>query len=151
MMYYIQGADVQEYFREGQSYTLNGVQSVAGPGCLGGVAVVFDPPQHPNEKFYAVVERFEGSVCHLDITPRPTDDVKSEMIEWVKYIAGNLLAASDWKVVRAAEGVKPCDNATLTYRDSIRAESDRYEAAVNDCTTVEELAELPAPSWPQVL
>ena len=150
-IYYIQGAEIQEYFREGQHYTLNGVKSAAGPGCLGGVAVTFHPEERPNDKFYQVIERFEGPICYLDITPRPIDDVKSEMIGWGKSIAGNLLSASDWKVIRAAEGIKPCDKITLDYRAAVRAASDAYEAAVNDCATVDELSELPQPNWPVML
>ena len=74
--------------------------------------------------------------------------LKSQMIAQVKQTAGSLLAATDWKVTRAAEGVKACDAATLAARAAIRAASDANEAAITDCTTVEALASLQM-NWPQ--
>lgn len=146
-LYYIPGAERQEYFREGQTYVLNGVASVASEGCPGGTKVKFD--DKPNERFYTVVERFVADRCHYDATPRPVDDVKREMIAWCKNIAGNLLKPTDWKVIRASEGVKPCDQTTLDYRATVRATSDAYEVAVDACATVEALADLPPVEWPE--
>jgi len=64
------------------------------------------------------------------------------MVSQVKTTAGTLLSQSDWKVVRASEGVKPVDSATLANRAGIRQRSDEHEAAIAACTTVEELAAL---------
>ena len=74
--------------------------------------------------------------------------LKSQMIAQVKQTAGSLLAATDWKVTRAAEGVKACDAATLAARGAIRAASDANEAAITACATVEALASLQM-NWPQ--
>ncbi len=68
-----------------------------------------------------------------------TKGLKSEWIAQVKGTAGSLLAQSDWKVTRAAEGVKPVDQATLDRRAAIRAYSDSLEAQIKACTTVEAL------------
>jgi hypothetical protein len=74
--------------------------------------------------------------------------LKSQWIAQVKQTASFLLAATDWKVTRAAEGVKPVDNETLAARAAIRAASDANEAAIAACTTVDELAALQM-NWPQ--
>lgn len=74
--------------------------------------------------------------------------LKYQTIAQVKQTAGSLLAATDWKVTRAAEGVKPCDADTLAARAAIRAASDANEAAITACTTVDELAALQM-SWPK--
>lgn len=74
--------------------------------------------------------------------------LKSQWIAQVKQTAASLLAATDWKVTRAAEGVKPVDNETLAARAAIRAASDTNEAAIAACTTVDELAALQM-NWPQ--
>jgi len=68
-----------------------------------------------------------------------TKGLKSEWIAQVKATAGSLLAQSDWKVTRAAEGIKAVDADTLARRAAIRAYSDKLEADIKACTTVEEL------------
>ena len=71
-----------------------------------------------------------------------TKGLKSEWIAQVKATAGSLLAQSDWKVTRAAEGIKPVDSAILTRRAAIRAYSDSLEAQIKACTTVEALIDV---------
>ncbi len=73
--------------------------------------------------------------------------LKSVFIGQVKQTAASLLAPTDWKVTRAAEGIKPVDAETLAARAAIRAASDANEAAIEACTTVEELAALQF-EWP---
>ena len=71
--------------------------------------------------------------------PVTTKGLKSQWIAQVKATAGSLLAQSDWKVTRAAEGIKPVDADTLARRAAIRAYSDSLEAQIKACTTVEAL------------
>ena len=79
-----------------------------------------------------------------------TKGLKSQWIAQVKDTAGKLLAVTDWKVVRAAEGIKPADQATLDNRAAIRAYSDSLEAAILSCTTVEQLiAVVNNQDWPK--
>lgn len=68
-----------------------------------------------------------------------TKGLKTQWITQVKATAGSLLAQSDWKVTRAAEGIKPVDADTLAKRAAIRAYSDKLEADIKACTTVEQL------------
>jgi len=79
--------------------------------------------------------------------PKEVDSVKSQMVAQIKQTASTLLAPTDWKIVRAAEGVKAADAETLAERAAIRAASDANEAAVGACTTVDELAALQM-QWP---
>lgn len=71
-----------------------------------------------------------------------TKGLKSQFIAQVKAQAGSLLNATDWKVVRAAEGGKALDDATKAERIAIRTKSDDFEAQIKACTTVEQLAAL---------
>ena len=79
-----------------------------------------------------------------------TKGLKSQWIAQVKDTAGKMLAQTDWKVVRAAEGVKPTDAETLAARTAIRAYSDSLETQITACTTVEQLIEvLNNQNWPK--
>lgn len=80
--------------------------------------------------------------------PKDLDQCKTNMVNQVKSTAGSLLSATDWKVIRAAEGIKPVDEATLTLRTSIRDFSNSNEAAINACASVDELAALQL-KWPE--
>ncbi len=77
-----------------------------------------------------------------------TKGLKSQFVAQVKATAGSLLAATDWKVTRAAEGVKAVDADTLAARAAIRSASDANETAIKACTTVEQLAALQL-NWPK--
>lgn len=79
-----------------------------------------------------------------------TKGLKSQWIAQVKDTAGKMLAATDWKVVRAAEGIKPADQATLDFRAAIRAHSDALETAIQGCTSVEQLIDVVSnQDWPK--
>ncbi len=85
----------------------------------------------------------------VDSTERlVTKGLKSQWIAQVKAAAASLLAPTDWKVTRAAEGVKAVDADTLAARAAIRAASDANETAIKACTTVEQLAALQL-NWPK--
>jgi hypothetical protein len=85
----------------------------------------------------------------VDTTERVvTKGLKSQFVAQVKATAGSLLSATDWKVTRAAEGVKAVDADTLAARAAIRAASDANETAIKACTTVEQLAALQL-TWPK--
>lgn len=95
-----------------------------------GLVVVPDPVPHDDRFYWA-----PGN-------PKDLDQLKAQQVGQVKSIAGSLLAPTDWKITRAAEGVKAVDAETLAARAAIRAASDANEAAVLACATVDELAAL---------
>ncbi len=110
-----------------------------------GIIEVPDPVR-PDDRFYIVEENEDGSYT---ATPRDLDALKLEMVAQVKAEAGRLLSASDWKIVREAEGVKPCDQATKAYRAAVRAASDANEEAIMSKQKVSMLAALVL-EWPEV-
>jgi hypothetical protein len=154
-MFYIPGATtptgrVKDYYSDGEPFTLNGFQYPGNfpKADVGGQMVTYGP--RPNERFYAVAEVFDGAHVAYTGEPKPLDALKSQMIAQVKATAGALLAPTDWRVVRAAEGVKPLDEVTATHRDAVRAASNLAEAAILACTTIEDLAALPEVTWPKL-
>lgn len=102
-----------------------------------GITEVADPVR-ADDRFY-----WDGDINN----PKDIDGLKTMLIAQVKATAGSLLAATDWKVVRAAEGVKAVDAETLTERAAIRTASDTNEAAITACTSVTQLASLNM-AWP---
>ena len=79
-----------------------------------------------------------------------TKGLKSQYIAQTKATAGSMLSATDWKVVRAAEGVKPLDAETAAARAAIRAYSDQLEAQIAAAASVEALIEvLNNQDWPK--
>ena len=92
-------------------------------------------------------ERYDDRFYWAPGNPKDLDQLKTQMVGQVKSIAGSLLAPTDWKIVRAAEGVKACDQETLDSRAAIRAASDTNEAAISACATVDELSSIEF-TWP---
>lgn len=92
-------------------------------------------------------ERYDDRFYWGPGVPKDIDQLKKVMLSQVKATAASLLAPTDWKITRAAEGIKPCDADTLTARAAIRAASDANEALVTACATVDELAVVQF-TWP---
>ena len=108
-----------------------------------GIVEVADPEQY-DQRFYWGVgnpKLLDDKTEVPEGQPEPitTTGLKTQWVAQVKATAGSLLAQSDWKVVRAAEGIKPVDADTLARRAAIRAYSDSLEAQITACTTVEAL------------
>jgi hypothetical protein len=102
-----------------------------------------------NPLYIKVLGEVDGKPAMVDSTERlVTKGLKSQFVAQVKATAGSLLAPTDWKVTRAAEGVKAVDADTLAARAAIRAASDANETAIKACTTVEQLAALQL-TWPK--
>jgi hypothetical protein len=100
-----------------------------------GITEVADPEPYDDRFYWGV-----GN-------PKDLATLKTNMIGQVKSIAGSLLAPTDWKITRQAEGVANCDQATLDASAAIRTASNANEALVTACTTVDELAAVQF-TWP---
>ena len=121
---------------EGNQYPANWLNlSTAEEKAAIGITEVADPVR-ADDRFY-----WSGDVTN----PKDIDQVKAMLIAQVKTTAGSMLSQSDWKVIRAAEGIKAVDAETLAWRESIRVASNNNEVAINACTTVDELAALQLP------
>lgn len=78
-----------------------------------------------------------GKGAMVDTTEQVvTKGLKSQWIAQAKQTAGSMLAATDWMVVRAAEGVKPVDAETTAARAAIRSYSNSLEASITAATDV---------------
>ena len=124
-----------------------------------GITEVADPVPHDDRFYWAPgvpkaledkAEVGEDGKPALDADGKPlvTKGLKSQFVAQIKATAGAMLAATDWKIVRAAEGIKPVDAETLAARAAIRAASDANEAKVLACKSVDELAAVQM-VWPK--
>lgn len=102
-------------------------------------------PVRPDDRFYWVSENDDGSFTAV---PKDLAMLKEAAVKGVKESANSLLAPTDWKITRAAEGVKPCDQETLDARSAIRQASNENEAAINSAKSVAVLAAFVA-VWPE--
>ena len=69
--------------------------------------------------------------------------LKGLEIAKIKAQAGELLAPSDWYVIRYQEdNTKTIPTDVATYRNNVRAKSDEMESQINACGTVEDLKTL---------
>lgn len=120
---------------------------------LGFFPVRVDP--RPDDRFYFVSQnapliRDDHAVVTWNATPRDLGELKAREVAAIKATAGALLAPSDWKVIRASEGVKPLDAATATYRSAVRAASNEAEQSIVLCASIDDLTALPPVSWPEI-
>lgn len=104
----------------------------------------------PTQTFSAIEKQLEDvTQIAEDGTPIPTTGLKTQWITQIKATANSMLSATDWKVVRAAEGVKPVDQETLDSRAAIRAYSNTLEANITAAATMEAfIAVVTAQQWP---
>ncbi len=101
-----------------------------------------DKPEFKKDGTPLYVQKYNPVTEQMEDTDKQviTKGLKSNFIAQVKAQAGSLLNATDWKVVRAAEGGKALDDETKAARIAIRTKSDEFEAQIKACTTVEQLA-----------
>ena len=76
-------------------------------------------------------------------TAKELDDVKAEKKEELQLLAGGILTATDWYVVKGTEVESySVPEATTTYRADVRTASNDMESKIDACSTVDELAAL---------
>ena len=71
--------------------------------------------------------------------PKDLATLKSLWVEKQKEIANSLIATTDWKVIRAAEGGTALPSADKTYRENVRTQCNLREATINACADVDKL------------
>lgn len=126
------------------SFTVNGIQYPANWLRLAsseekaaiGIIEVADPEPYDDRFYWGV-----GN-------PKDLDQCKANIISQVKATAASLLSPTDWKVIRATETGIILETAVKEARAAIRAASNTHEAAINACTTVDQLAALQF-TWPE--
>jgi len=142
------------HLAQGTAFTVNDIQYPANWLNLTtlaeklaiGITEVSDPVR-ADDRFYwngdiTNPKALEDVTETVDGKEYTTKGLKTNFIAQVKVTAGTLLAATDWKVIRAAEGGPAVDANTTAKRTAIRTKSNELEAAITACTTVEQLASL---------
>jgi len=72
-----------------------------------------------------------------------TDGLKSQKKKIIKQQASELLTSNDWQVIKATEVESySVPSAITTYRADIRTASNDMETLIDNCSTVDELADL---------
>ena len=89
-----------------------------------GITEVADPEPY-DDRFYWGVDN-----------PKDLDGLKTLCISQIKDTAGQLLAETDWMIVRKMERSIDVPDETATYRASVVAECARLETAITSATDV---------------
>ena len=71
--------------------------------------------------------------------PRDVDDLKTSFIKQQKTDAGNMLANTDWYVVRKSEVGTAIPESVATYRAAVRTVCNTREAEITAATSTEQL------------
>jgi hypothetical protein len=121
---------------EGNQYPSNWLNlSTAEEKAAIGITEVADPDIY-DDRFYWGVN-----------SPKDVDQVKAMLISQTNATAYSILLPSDWMVVKAFETSSTVDSAWSTWRSAIRTEAAAQIAAINACTTTDQLAALSNVSW----
>ena len=96
-----------------------------------------------NPLYVQVLGEVDGQPAMVDTTERlVTKGLKSNFISQIKNTAGSILAQTDWYITRKAEIGTEVPSEIAIYRAAVRVKADELEIAINNVTTVEELANL---------
>jgi len=117
---------------------------------LGIVDVVYG--QRADDKYYWVSEDapvVDGGVVKINYTNTPKDlfESQSNAVNATNAAAYSLLAPTDYIDIRNLRDPEYKIDWML-WREQIRNKAQTYVAAITACTTIEELAALPAVQWP---
>ena len=143
----------------GTPFTWDGIQypanwcNLSSPeekAAIGMVDVVYG--QYPNDQYYWVSQDapvYTGTVVEINYTATPKDlaQCQTQAVDATNAAAYSILLPTDWMVVKAIETGGTVDPAWNAWRQEIRAQAGDYVAAINGCTTVDELATLPPVEW----
>jgi len=99
----------------------------------------------PDDRFFWVDSNSDGSYT---ATPKDLSEVKIRIKSELKNTTNSLLAPSDWKVIRKLEREIQIDEPTAQYRAAVITKCTEYEASIEACTSIEDLAALSF-EWPR--
>ena len=94
----------------------------------------------PDSRFYIVSGPDNNGV--YTTTPRDLDELKQEFVKESKLGARQILARTDWLVIRKEENANSIPASVEQFRDNVRTISDDNCTLINACTTVAELEAL---------
>jgi len=157
----VQNGAVQKLIQQGQPFSYNNADYPATwtsvltqeqKDELGIVDVVYG--ERPSDKFYWVAEMaptYQADKNQVFIGfnrfPKDVAQLKSTLTGEINHTAWTILQPSDWMVIKATETGEQMAADWKTWRQVIRTQASEGVAAVNACTTADELAALPAIQW----
>ena len=117
---------------------------------IGMVDVVYGA--YPNDQYYWVSQDapvYQNGVVEINYTATPKDltELKASQVSATNAAAYSILLPSDWMVVKAVETSGTVAPDWNTWRQEIRTQAATQVAAIEACTTVDELAALPSVEW----
>lgn len=141
---------------DGVDYPSNWIQLASQDelAALGVVDVVY--ASYPNDVYYWVTQNapvYNAQTNQVDVTytttPKDLATCQTNQVNNINAQAYSLLQPTDWLVIRSVEsgGVYPVPASWNTWRQTIRTQAADGVAAVNACTTTDQLAVLPPVAW----
>ena len=146
---------------DGTAFEYNGIQYPANwtnlstpeqKAEIGMVDVVYAPM--PNDQYYWVSQNapvYNETTNQVDVTftatPKDITQLKANLVAQTNQTAYTILLPTDWMVVKAVETSTQVPADWNTWRAEIRTQAKAGVDAIEACTTVEELAALPAIEW----
>lgn len=119
---------------------------------IGMVDVIYGA--QPNDQYYWVTQNEPvydplRNVVNITYTatPKDLDELKASQISATNSTAYSILLPTDWMVVKAIETGGTVAPDWNTWRQEIRTQAATQVAAINACTTVDQLAALPPVQW----
>ena len=116
---------------------------------VGLYTVVFDNSNKKDDSFYTNTDVsyafVDGKVTasYGTATAKELPGLKTEKKRIIKNQASELLTSNDWQVIKATEVESySVPGAITTYRADIRTASNDMETLIDNCSTVDELADL---------
>jgi len=132
-MFILDGKELRidvSFVKDGTTYPASWLRNAtqAQKDALGITEIQPDPI--PNDRIY-VVQADPANPGKWISTPRDITQVRATLIADVNAHANGLLSPTDWKIVRAAEGVADCDADTLAYRSYVRQQANLIVGYIN--------------------
>ena len=144
-----------QYIQEGTAFTIAGIQypsnwlNLSSPADKAAIGLeeVVATNSPANDKFYWVSDSLNGASLTYTNTPKDVDVCKSNQVSATNATAYSILLPSDWMATKAFETGTTVAAAWSAWRASIRTTAANQIAAINACTTVDDLANLPQADW----
>lgn len=119
---------------------------------IGLVEVVYG--SRKDERFYWVTQQepvYNDTTNQVEInftsTPKDLATIQKILTDQTNTAAYTLLLPSDWMVVKALETGGVVASNWTTWRQTIRTEAADYCVAINACSSIEQLEQLPSIQW----
>jgi len=77
------------------------------------------------------------TVISYATTEKDVEDLKKQIVQKIKAHVGSLLASSDWRVIREADGGTAMTDAWKTYRNEVRTHGNSLESGVESFASLQ--------------